>query len=238
MKKIICACLLAVSVGLMTLSALGQAVREATIEADTPARLVLQTHLNSKLSEVGDSITAVLYEPIYVNGQLVLSRGTEFHGRVTAVKPAGRPHKSGQITFIFERVAMPWGQEPVDILVTAIDDWDANKKMKADSEGKVSGGKDGEKTVDNVMKGTTIGGAGAGVILLSGGSGAAGAATLGGGALAGLFLTKGGEIQVKPGAMFRAKFTKPLTLPVVQQPGAPTRPQVSPDSTTGTPIKP
>jgi hypothetical protein len=227
--KIICAGLLSVSICMSAAARIGQAAKEATIEQDTLARLVLQTHLNSKLNEVGDTITAVLYEPIYVNGQLVLSRGVEFHGRITEVKPAGRPHKSGTITFIFERIAMPWGQEPVDVLVTAIDDWDQNKKIRADSEGKVNGGKDGEKTVDNVIKGTTIGGAGAGVVLLSGGGGAAGAATLGGGALAGLFLTKGGEIQVKPGAMFRIKFTKPTTLPVIQQPGLPSRPQTAPE---------
>jgi hypothetical protein len=30
-------------------------------------------------------------------------------------------------------------------------------------------------------------------------------------------LTKGGEVVVNPGAIFRVKFVKPVTLPVVQQ---------------------
>jgi hypothetical protein len=42
--------------------------------------------------------------------------------------------------------------------------------------------------------------------------------------LAGLLFTKGGEVQVNPGAVFRVKFVKPLTLPVVQQPGTRPRP--------------
>jgi hypothetical protein len=50
------------------------------------------------------------------------------------------------------------------------------------------------------MRGGGIGGAGAGVVILSGGSGGVGAASLGGGMLAGLFLTKGGEVVVNPGA--------------------------------------
>ena len=65
-----------------------------------------------------------------------------------------------------------------------------------------------------------IGGAGAGVVILSGGGLGAGAGALGGGLLGGLLLTKGGEVVVAPGAVFRVKFVKPVTLPVAQQPGS------------------
>jgi hypothetical protein len=200
-----------------------QAAREVTIEPDTKAKLILQTRLSSKLSEVGDPVTAVLDEPIFVGNDLVVPRGTEFHGRVTEVKAAGRGQKAGSIALAFERVSMPWGDEPVFIALAGIDDWDKNEKLKANDEGKVSGGHRGEKTAENVYRGAGIGGAGAGVILLSGGGAGAGAATLGGGLLAGLLLTKGGEIQVNPGAVFRVKFVKPLTLPAGQQPAG--RPQ-------------
>jgi hypothetical protein len=197
-----------------------QAAREATIETETKAKLVLQSRLSSKLSEPGDPIRAVLDESIYVNGALVLPRGTEFSGRVTQVTRAKRPQKQGSIAIAFERIALSWGEEAVSIVVTAVDDWDKNEKLDADSEGKVKGGHRGEKTAENVQRGGTIGGAGAGVVILSGGSYGAGAASLGGGLLAGLFLTKGGEVVVGPGAVFRVKFVKPVTLPVVQQPGA------------------
>jgi len=203
----------------MALPVFSQAAREATIETETKAKLILQSRLSSKLSEPGDPISAVLDEPIYVNGQLVLPRGTEFVGRVTQVTPAKRGQKQGSIAIAFERVALSWGEEPVSIVVTAVDDWDKNEKLNADSEGKVKGGHRGDKTAENVQRGGAIGGAGAGVIILSGGSYGAGAASLGGGLLAGLFLTKGGEVVVNPGAVFRVKFVKPVTLPVVQQPG-------------------
>jgi len=49
----------------------------------------------------------------------------------------------------------------------------------------------------------------------------AGAASLGGGLLAGLLLTKGGEVVVAPGAIFRVKFVKPITLPIQQSGSAP-----------------
>lgn len=55
------------------------------------ARLALQTQLSSKLSEVGDQVTATLYEPVRgEDGRVALPRGTEFIGRVTQVQPARR----------------------------------------------------------------------------------------------------------------------------------------------------
>jgi hypothetical protein len=208
-------------------SARSQAAREATIQPDTKARIVLQSRLSSKLNEVGDLIAAILYEPVYVDGQLVLPRGTEFHGRITEVGKAGRPQKSAHMAIIFDKVSMPWGEEPVAVTLTAIDDWNKDEKLKADNEGKVKGGRDGGKTTDNVIRGGQIGTMGAGTVILanpSSGTYAAGAAAIGGGMLAGLLLTKGKEVRVEPGAVFRIKFDKPITLPVVAQPGLAPRP--------------
>lgn len=220
MRRSFCSIALFACMALGAVPVFSQAAREATIETETKAKLVLQTRLSSKLSEPGDPIRAVLDEPIYVNGQLVLPRGTEFVGRVTQVTPARRGQKQGSIAIAFERIALSWGEEVVSVVVTAVDDWDKNEKLNADSEGKVKGGHRGDKTAENVQRGGAIGGAGAGVVILSGGSYGAGAASLGGGLLAGLFLTKGGEVVVNPGAIFRVKFVKPVTLPVLQQPGA------------------
>ena len=225
MKKSACAIILTLLIILSSAAtALPQAAREATIEAETKARIVLQSQLNSKLNEPGDTITAVLYEPIFVNGQLVLPRGTEFHGRVTESVPAGRGQKNGKLSIIFERIAMPWGEEPVNVQISSIDDWDNNEKMKADDEGKVSGKRSGKRTAENTRTGGEIGtAAGIGTILV-GGSPTAGGIGILGGLAGGLLLTKGGEVRVNPGAIFRIKFVKPLTLPIVQQGGASPRP--------------
>jgi hypothetical protein len=224
MKKTISAIFVITFLACASLSAKAQAAREAVVEAETKAKLVLQTRLSSKLSEAGDPVTAVLDEAIFVNNQLVIPRGTEFRGRVTQVTPARRGQKAATMALAFERVSMPWGDEPVFIEVTGVDDWDKNEKLKANSEGKVSGGHRGDKTAENTVRGGAIGGAGAGMVILSGGGAGAGAASLGGGLLAGLLLTKGGEVYLQPGAIFRIKFVKPLTLPVSSQPGSSPRP--------------
>jgi hypothetical protein len=215
MKKSFCSVALCAVIALSSVSARSQAAREATIEPETKAKIILQSRLSSKLSEVGDPVSAVLDEPLYVEGQLVLPRGTEFLGRVTQVTPARRGQKSGSIALAFERVVLSWGEQQVSVVVTSVDDWDNNEKLKADSEGKVDGGHRGEATAKNVERGGAIGGAGAGVVVLSGGGLGAGAGAIGAGLLAGLLLTKGGEVVVKPGAVFRVKFVKPVTLPVI-----------------------
>ncbi|MEW6209223.1 MAG: hypothetical protein AB1631_12705 [Acidobacteriota bacterium] len=220
MKKSLCAVALSYLLILSVVPARSQAAREATIEPETKARIVLQSHLSSKLNEPGDTITAILYEPIYVNGNLVLPRGTEFQGRVISVNPARRGMKKGSMSILFDKINMPWGQETVAISFTSIDDWNKDKKYKADSEGGVEGDRNGEKAAENARTGAVIGSAGAGTAVLV--SGGARGAAIGGGiglgvaVLTGLLLTKGGDVNVAPGAMFRIKFDKPITLPVVQ----------------------
>ena len=242
MKRNVHVILSCAAMALIAVQALPQTAQQATIEPETKAKIVLQTQLSSKLSEVGDQITAVLYEPIYVNGQLVMHRGTEFHGRVTSVAPAKRGMKGAQMGIIFERFAMPWGEEPAAVMLTAIDDWTNNEKLKANDEGQVKGDRNGGKAAENVQRGGEIGAAGAGAVILGGaaaGAGpgvyGAGAGVLGGGLLAGLLLTKGKEVRLQPGAIFRIKFTKPVTLPVIETPGSPKAimqdPPVSQEST-------
>ncbi len=44
---------------------------EVTVVAETRGRLTLQSELNTKLTEAGDTITASLIEPIYAEGRMV-----------------------------------------------------------------------------------------------------------------------------------------------------------------------
>jgi hypothetical protein len=225
---------------LATLVALGQAAQEATIQPGTAVELVLKDHLSSKLNEVGDTFAAELKEPAYADGQLVLPRGAEFLGRVTQVKPAGRMEQSSQMTIVFDRVVVPWGEEPVSLLLTAIDDWSKDQKLKADDEGKVKGGHNGDATLHNVERGGRLGSLGAAsVILLGRGAGAgpgvlgAGGGAIAGGMLGGVLMTKGDDVRLSPGTMFRVRFVKPLTLPVVRQEGRPQTNSRADDSSAG-----
>jgi hypothetical protein len=201
--------------------------REVTIPSETKTRLTLQSPINSKLSEVDDIVTATLAEPIYVDGELVLPRGTEFHGRIVNIGPAKRLQRSSHMAINFERVMTPSGAVPISAQVTAIDDWDKEESIKADGRGKMKGGHRGEKTVDNMRKGTSLGlSVGIVALVLGGAAGSSGRQALGiagvgmaAGMLGGIVLTKGSEIRVAQGSVLRIRFLKAATLQISQQPG-------------------
>lgn len=190
------------------------------IEEGAQARLSLQTQLSSKLNEVGDSITAILYEPLRASdGRTAVPRGTEFNGRITQIQAAKRPQKGATMTIVFESMRMPYGTEKVSTVVTAIDDYANDEKYRAKGdEGKVDAGKSGGRTVENTAKGAGIGGIGA-VIVGAAGGGLAGIATaIGAGAAGGVLMTKGNEIRLQPGTILRIRFERALSLPVLTEP--------------------
>jgi len=208
-----------------------QPKQDVTIQPDTRARLRLQSEINSKLSEAGDIITATLVEPIYVDGKLVLERGVEFRGRVVTAAPAKRGQRSSNVSIVLDHVLTQSGEAPITAQITAIDDWNSNEKLKADGNGILKGGHRGEKTLENTSRGAQIGFAGSSAAFAIGAAAGAGprpllgfgSAGIAAGMLASLLLTKGNDIRVRPGAILRIKFIKPVSLPVIASPPAPTR---------------
>ncbi|MFY9610937.1 MAG: hypothetical protein WAU45_20290 [Blastocatellia bacterium] len=206
---------------------------EVTIVAETRGRLTLQSDLNTKLNEAGDTITASLIEPIYAEGRMVLPKGTELRGQIAGIEHAKRLQRRGNISIVFDRVVMPWGEEkPVSIQVTAIEDWNENEKARGDRNGKMKAGRQGDRTIRNMGRGGVFGAGVSLIALMFGGAAGAGGRTLSGlggvstaaGAISGLLLTKGGEVRSSPGAILRIKFTKPFTTTLRQSPPSQTRP--------------
>ena len=192
---------------------------EVTIVPETRGRLALQSELNSKLNEAGDTINASLIEPIYAEGRLVLPKGTEFRGHITGIEQAKRIQRTGNVSITFDRVVMPWGDEEVAVQVTAIDDWNENEKVRGDSSGRMKAGRQGDRTLRNMGRGGGVGAGGSLIALLFGGAAGTSGRTLSGlggagiaaGAISGLLLTKGGEVRSSPGAILRIKFIRPFT---------------------------
>ncbi|MCI0390037.1 MAG: hypothetical protein MOB07_14905 [Acidobacteria bacterium] len=186
-----------------------------TIAEGSLAKLSLQTRLSSKLNEVNDEVVAVLYEPVRgEEGRVVIARGTEFIGRVTQVQAAKRPQKQATMTVVFDTMRLPYGTEKVSVTVMAIDDYANDNKMKSkDGEGKVGGGRSGERTARNAGIGGGLGGLGGTIIAASGGGLGGLAGGIGGGVLGGVLMTKGNDIRLEPGTILRIKFERQVTLP-------------------------
>ncbi|MBS1788107.1 MAG: hypothetical protein JST85_10315 [Acidobacteria bacterium] len=182
------------------------------------AKLSLQSQLSSKISEVGDEVTAVLYEPVRsADGRVAIPRGTEFIGRVTQVQAAKRPQKEATMTIVFEKMRMSYGTEKISTVVTAIDDFANDEKMRSkNDEGKVGGGKSGSRTAKNAGIGGGIGSLG-GVLIGAAGGGLGGVAGgIGGGVLGGVLMTKGNDIKLAPGTILRIRFEHEVALPAFE----------------------
>jgi hypothetical protein len=182
------------------------------------AKLSLQTRLSSKLSEVGDEVAAVLYEPVRGEDErVVIPRGTEFIGRVTQVQAAKRPQKEATITVVFDTMRMSYGTEKVSVTIMAIDDYANDEKLKSkNDEGKVGGGRSGGRTARNAGTGGALGTLG-GIIAASAGGGLGGlAGGIGAGVLGGVLVTKGNDIKLEPGTILRIKFERPVSLPAFE----------------------
>jgi hypothetical protein len=187
-----------------------------TITEGTVAKISLQTKLSSKINEVGDEVIGVLYEPVRgSDGRIAIPRGAEFVGRVTQVKAAKKPQKEATMTIIFETMRMPYGIEKIATTIMAIDDYANDEKRRPkNEEGQVGGGRSGGRTARNAGIGGTLGGLG-GIVLGRAGAGIGTVAgAIGAGAAGGVLMTKGDDIKLEPGTIFRIRFDRAIELPV------------------------
>ena len=175
------------------------------------AKLSLQNPVSTKISEVGDEVSAVLFEDVRTDdGQILIAKGTPFYGRVSEVLRAKKGQKNSSLKLTFSTMLMPYGSEKVAVTVLAVDDYANDEKYRAkDSEGKVQGSRSGGRTAKNAGMGAgmgSIGGIVGGIGGLIIGAGA--------GAVAGVLMTKGGDLRLDTGTILRIRFEKPLSLPV------------------------
>ena len=216
MKRFFSITFLAVMMLSLGVVAHSQAQGDQVVVAEgTQARLSLQTQLSSKLSEVGDEVRAVLHEAVRgEDGRTAIPRGTEFVGRVTQVQPAQRPQKQATITIVFDTMRLSYGTEKVATVVTAIDDFANDEKLKSKGdEGQVGGGHSGGRTARNAGTGAMLGGVG-GLIIGAAGGGLGGVAVAtAAGAAGGVLMSKGNDIKLQPGTVLRIRFERPVTLP-------------------------
>jgi hypothetical protein len=71
--------------------------RVISVPAGTPVTVRLQTAISSASSRPGDFFDAVIDEPLVVEGQTIVSRGTPVRGKVTVARRSGRLHHPGEL---------------------------------------------------------------------------------------------------------------------------------------------
>jgi predicted small lipoprotein YifL len=84
----------------------------------TPIPVRLQTALSSASSHAGDSFNATIDEPVVIDGQTLVPRGTVATGRVLEAKPSRHPLELGYLRIVL--VSLNVGGKPVTIETSSI----------------------------------------------------------------------------------------------------------------------
>jgi hypothetical protein len=125
------------------------------IPAGSILQVRLQTTLSDKFNKSGDTFTALVTQPITVNGDDVVPAGSTVNGRVTFVKPSGRVKGAAQLRIVLDNIVTTEG---VQYPMTAIlqDTRGGECASKTDEEGKIEGCGKNKK---DALKGAAIAGA-------------------------------------------------------------------------------
>jgi hypothetical protein len=187
--------------------------RTLTVPAETEAAVELLSGIHSQISRVGDPITAQLLQPVYVDGEVALPRGSVLDGHITRIRRAGRFRRSAELAFRFETITLPDGQAaPIAAMLTGLENAKA-LRVQVDSEGQLKGAR---RFPWRVFTGGLVGlGAFTGLEAgLVGATALTAALPAGGGAaLAYAFLwSRGDEVHIPPDTCFHIRLHDSLTV--------------------------
>lgn len=112
--------------------------KPAMIPAGSILQVRLQTTLSDKFNKTGDTFTALVTQPITVNGQDVVPAGSTVNGRVAFVKPSGRVRGKAQMRIVLDNIVTTDG---VQYPMTAIleDSHGGECASKTNGEGTIEG---------------------------------------------------------------------------------------------------
>jgi hypothetical protein len=191
-----------------------QDAEKVMIPAGTKFKASLQTPISSKLSEVGDTVVISLLDPVPIDDRHVLPRGTEMTGKITLVKRPGRVKGKAEVYALINELTTNYGSELITVSIASADDFTNEEKIKTDEEGKLKSNRDLGDDLKKAGKGAGVGSLGSTPVAIATRSVGPAIAGPAAGAIAGLLLTRGKEIRLPIGTLFRMKFDKDLTLPV------------------------
>ncbi len=187
-----------------------------TVPAETSIKARMLTGMHTLVSHVNDPIAAAITQPVYINGQLALPTGTLFDGHITAVRPPKRMRRPGRISFRFDYVTLPSGQQiPVSAVITGLEKT-KGLKGELDSEGHLEGRR--KSSWKSFLTGfLTVGGLTAARLAVASSAALTAAVPASAAAFLGyeIFLIRGGNVSVPPNTGCHIRLNSSLTVPTL-----------------------
>jgi len=171
--------------------------REVTVPAGTEISAELVTSLDTSSTRTGDVVEATVNEPIAVDGETVIPKGSHLHGDVTAAEQSGKVKGRASLSVKFDSLTVEGhdGTYPVALVLNRV----------APS----SKGDDAKKIGIPAAGGAIIGG------ILGGKKGALIGVAIGAGAgTAAVLTTSGKEVELPAGSMLHLTLKAPLEIKV------------------------
>jgi hypothetical protein len=166
-----------------------------TLKPGTVITARISQLLSSNKNKPGDSFSAVLEQPVVVDGWVVARRGQTVLGRVAIAQKAGRIKGTSKLGIELSELVLVDGQQ-LPIRSQLLQDTGATAK-----------GRDAAATATTTAMGAAIGGA------ASGGEGAGIGAAIGAGAgLAGVLLTRGRPTLIPPETSLTFQLRNPVAI--------------------------
>ena len=182
---------------------------EMTVPEGTVIPIVLTAYLNTRSSQVGDTVYADTTYPIWIQQRLVIPKGSTIRGTVTEVVRPGKIKGKGRLAVRFDDILLPNGvrRDLVAVFKGLHGPGDEKMDRKKESvEGGGSGGADAGTIIGTSSEGAIIG-----AIVNEGAKGAAIGA--GAGAAVGtamVLFTRGRDLVLNPGTLFELELKRPM----------------------------
>ncbi|HUZ46981.1 MAG TPA: hypothetical protein VMW54_10125 [Terriglobia bacterium] len=187
-----------------------------TVPAETLISARVLTGLHTLVNHVNDPIAAEIVQPVYVSGQLALPAGTLFDGHITAIRPPRRMRRAGRLSFRFDHVTLPSGQEiPVSAVIASLEKTQGLRGV-LDSEGHLEGRR--KTSWKSFLTGfLTVGGLTAARVAVAGSAALSVAAPASAAAFLSyeIFLARGGNVNVPPNTRCHIRLNSSLTVQAI-----------------------
>jgi hypothetical protein len=138
-----------------------QTVQPVVVPAGTQVDARLESHVETATSSQGDSIIAVVAEPIRAGGKTVVVAGSRLNGRVETIEPASETSE-GRVRLVFREIEFPDGRTYPAWITNSFSASPPNRKLRyalylgiGATAGALLGGKNARTT--GILGGSLIG---------------------------------------------------------------------------------
>jgi hypothetical protein len=181
---------------------------EMVVPEGTVIPIVLTAYLNSKTSQVGDTVYAETTYPIWIQQRLVIPKGSMIRGSITEVKRPGRIKGKGHLAVRFDDILLPNGITREFIAAFRGIHGPGDEKIDRKAETVSAGSSKGDDA--GTIIGTTSQGAIIGAIANRGVGAAIGSGVGAAAGLATVLFTRGRDLVLSPGTQFDLELKNPL----------------------------